>query len=69
MSKTFSAVVHKENELYVAEYPEVGTASQGATFEEAVHNLQEATKLYLEEFPLEEAPRSILTTFEVAINA
>jgi predicted RNase H-like HicB family nuclease len=48
---TFTAVVHKENDLYVAECPEVGTVSQGETIEEAVHNLQEATELYLEEFP------------------
>jgi len=31
--------------------PEVGTASQGESVEEAVANLKEATELYLEEFP------------------
>jgi predicted RNase H-like HicB family nuclease len=36
-------VVYKEENLYVAECPEIGTASQGATIEEAVLNLQEAT--------------------------
>ncbi len=45
---TFTAVVHKEEELYVAECPEIGTASQGETIEEAVNNLKEATELYLE---------------------
>jgi len=35
----------------VAECPEVGTASQGETIEEAIANLREATELYLEEFP------------------
>ena len=45
---TFTAVLHKEGELYVAECPEVGTVSQGKTVEEAVANLQEATELYLE---------------------
>ncbi len=49
---TFTAVVHKEDDLYVAECPEVGTVSQGRTVEDAVVNLQEATKLYLEDFPL-----------------
>ena len=39
------------------------------TIEEAVKNLQEATQLYLEEFPLQHTYRSILTTFEVAANA
>ena len=47
----YSAIVHKEDEWYVAECPEVGTASQGVSIEEAVANLKEATELYLEEFP------------------
>jgi predicted RNase H-like HicB family nuclease len=38
MINTFTAVVHKEDNLYVAECPEVGTASQGETIEEAVNN-------------------------------
>ena len=50
--QTFSAVLHKEEDLYVAECHEVGTVSQGYTIEEAVANLKEATELYLEEFPL-----------------
>lgn len=66
---TFTAVVHKEDELYVAQCPEVGTASQGETIEEAVRNLQEATEVYLEEFPLVQTYRPILTTFEVPAHA
>ena len=62
---TLTAVLHKEDEMYVAECPEVGTVSQGITIDEAVHNLKEATELYLEEFPLTEDRRSIITTFEV----
>lgn len=50
MNKLFTAIVHRENNLYVAECPETGTASQGITAEDAVKNLQEATELYLEEF-------------------
>ncbi len=69
MNKLFTAVVHKEENLYVAECPEVGTVSQGTTVEEAVKNLQEATELYLEEFPLKETQHPFLTTFEVAVNA
>ena len=64
--KTLTAVVHKEEDMYVATCPEVGTASQGHTIEEAVANLKEATELYLEEFPLKKAEHPILTTFEVA---
>jgi predicted RNase H-like HicB family nuclease len=60
--QTFSAVLHKEEDLYVAECPEVGTVSQGYTIEEAVANLKEATELYLEEFPLSDVSRPLLTT-------
>ncbi len=62
--RTFTAVIHKEEDLYVAECPEVGTVSQGSTVEEALANLKEATELYLEEFPLPDGGRPILTTFE-----
>jgi predicted RNase H-like HicB family nuclease len=67
--RIFTAVLHKEEDLYVAECPEVGTVSQGYTVEEAVANLKEATELYLEEFPLPEVTRPLLTTFEAAVYA
>ncbi|MGB5987662.1 MAG: type II toxin-antitoxin system HicB family antitoxin [Desulfobacterales bacterium] len=66
---TYTAVIHKEEDLYVAQCPEVGTASQGTTIEEAVKNLAEATELYLEEFPATPTLRPILTTFEVPAHA
>lgn len=67
--RTFTAVIYKENELYVAECPEVGTASQGSTVKEALANLKEATELYLEEFPFTEVGRPLLTTFEATYAA
>jgi predicted RNase H-like HicB family nuclease len=48
--RTFTAVLHKEGDLFVAECPEVGTVSQGYTVEEAVANLKEATELFLRSF-------------------
>ena len=51
-SRVFTAVIHREDDIYVAECPEVGTASQGYSIAEALVNLREATELYLEEFPL-----------------
>ncbi|HLC85732.1 MAG TPA: type II toxin-antitoxin system HicB family antitoxin [Candidatus Nanoarchaeia archaeon] len=66
--KTLTAVLHKEEYMYVAECPEAGTASQGKTVEEAVSNLREATELYLEEFPLEKSEKPIMTTFEVDVH-
>ena len=67
--KTFTAILHKEDELYVAECPEVGTASHGETIEEAVANLKEATELYLEEFPMPNVSRPLVTTFEAGYLA
>ena len=62
--KTFIAVIHKEDDLYVAGCPEVGTVSQGYTIEEAIANLKEATELYLEESSLADVGRPLVTTFE-----
>ena len=67
--RVFTAVLYKEEDVYVAKCPEVGTVSQGKTVEEAVANLKEATELYLEEFPLEDGRRPIITMFEVAVGA
>ena len=69
MTRTFAAVIHKENNWYVADCPEVGTVSQGKTVEEAIANLKEATELFLEEFPLPENDHPILTTFDVVTYA
>ncbi len=65
--KTFTAVVHQEDNLFVAECPELGTVSQGASKEEALNNLKEATELYLEEFPdANKEKASWITTFDVS---
>ncbi|MEJ2207874.1 MAG: type II toxin-antitoxin system HicB family antitoxin [Anaerolineae bacterium] len=68
MTLTLTAVLHREEDLYVAECPEVGTVSQGQTVEEAVANLKEATELYLEEFPFSGSGKPLLTTFDVAVS-
>lgn len=64
-----SAVIRKEGAWYVATNTETGTTTQGKTFDEALGNLQEATELYLEEFPLPESAAPILTTFDVPVHA
>jgi len=61
---TFTAVLRKEDSLYVAECPEVGTVSQGLTVEDAIANLKEATELYLEQFPSQQSGRPLVTVFE-----
>jgi predicted RNase H-like HicB family nuclease len=66
MKQQFSAVVYQEGDIFVAECPQVGTASQGGSIEEALSNLKEATELFLDEFPPknEIKGQTILTTFE-----
>lgn len=64
--KTLTAIIQKEENMYIAKCSEIGTVSQGETIEEALSNLKEATELYLEEFPLRSGKHSFLTTFEVA---
>ncbi len=66
---SFSAVIHKDEDMYVAKCSEVGTVSQGKNIEEALNNLKEATELYLEEFPSEGNGKPIMTVFEVAAHA
>ena len=49
MSKsTFTAILERERDVYVALCPELDIASQGATIEEATANLREAVGLFLE---------------------
>lgn len=68
-ARTFMASIHKEEDLYVALCPEVGTASQGDTVEDALANLKEATELYLRDFPVPEAKMLLFATFEATYTA
>lgn len=54
---------------FIAMSPETGTTTQGETIEEALANLQEATTLYLGEFPLTFYGKPLLTTIEVPADA
>ena len=38
-TQTFTAILHWEEDVYVAECPEVGTVSQGETIEEAIETI------------------------------
>ncbi|MDD5055447.1 MAG: type II toxin-antitoxin system HicB family antitoxin [Candidatus Peribacteraceae bacterium] len=62
----WTAVIHEEDGIFVADCPEAGTASQGHSVEEALQNLKEATQLYLEEFPQSVRSHPFVTTFEMA---
>ena len=63
--KKYTAVVNKEEDMFVAECPEIGTVSQGCSLDEAIKNLKEATELYLEEFPEKTRPKSIILDFSI----
>lgn len=65
-SRSFTVILHKEDDMYVAECPEVGTVDQGETIEEAIAGLREATRLYLEEFTLPETSPRFVTSIEVS---
>jgi predicted RNase H-like HicB family nuclease len=66
--RRLTAVVHLEENLYVAECPEIGTVSQGGSVEEAVANLKEATELYLEEFPqANQNGTAVIVNFEAEV--
>lgn len=55
---------------FTALNPETGTTTQGESVAEALANLQEATELYLEEFPLEGGGgQPLITTIRVPAHA
>jgi predicted RNase H-like HicB family nuclease len=62
----FTAVIHEEDGIFIAECPEVGSVSQGTSMEEALLNLREATSLYLKEFPQTPHKHPFVTTFDMA---
>ena len=57
MSKAFDIVVNEEcmkkKKIFVAHCLNLGIGSQGKTVEEAMENIKDAIKLYLEENPKE----------------
>lgn len=65
-NRSFTVILHKEEDMYIAECPEVGTVDQGETIEQAIAGLKEATRLYLEEFPLPETSPIFVTSIEVS---
>jgi predicted RNase H-like HicB family nuclease len=66
----FMNIIKTDNgDIFVADCPEVGTVSQGYSFDEAVANLKEATELFLEVEQTVSFERSIVTTFDVMVHA
>lgn len=65
-SRSLAVVVYKEDDMYIAECPEIGTVDQGETIEQAIAGLREATRLYLEEFSDSEISPRFVTSIEVS---
>jgi len=68
---SFTAILEREGDGYVALCPEVDVASQGNTTQEAVENLKEAVELFLECADPEEIEQRLhseilVTRFEAA---
>ena len=58
---SFTAIVEREGDVYVALCPELDVASQGETVEKATANLKEAVELFLECADREEITRRLHT--------
>ena len=70
---TYTAVVEREGNGYVALCPELDVASQGDTVEQATANLQEAVELFLETADPAEIERRrhtevFITRFEATVG-
>ena len=71
-----TAIIRRENPVYVAWCPELDIASQGKTIDSAIRNLKRAVELYLEDEDVEipeelfEYPEEMptLTCFNVGIS-
>ncbi len=72
-TRTFTALLQREGDGYVALCPELDVASQGDTVEEARVNLREAIELFLETASPSEIKESLhsevyLTPLEVNVG-
>ena len=70
---TYTAILEREGDGYVALCPELDVASQGSTIEEATANLREAVELLLECADPEEIAQRVhtdvfVTRFEATVG-
>ncbi len=73
MSKRLTAMIHREEDMYVALCPELDVVSQGDTIESARDNLREAVELFLECASADEVQGRLggevfFTQFEVTVG-
>ncbi len=73
MTRQLTAIIEREDNIYVALCPDVDIASQGSTIEEAKKNLQEALELFFmcasnNEIEIRLHDEVYITSLEVAIG-
>ena len=73
MNRTLTAIIEREDDLYVALCPEFDIVSQGASVSEARRNLREALELFFEHAPPEERerryrPEVYVTNLDIAVG-
>lgn len=73
MNTTFTAIIEREDDIYVALCPEFDVVSHGATVREARENLREALELFFEQASPEEWERRnrrevYVTTLNIAVG-
>ncbi|MBY0354805.1 MAG: type II toxin-antitoxin system HicB family antitoxin [Rickettsiales bacterium] len=68
--KKINCIIYQDGDQFVVLCLNTGVASQGDTYEEAIHNIKEAVELYLEdETDATFTPISAVTLTEQYINA
>ncbi len=72
MKHKFTAIIQKEDDMFVALCPELDIASQGCSIEEAKKNLEEAVTLFFEHASPEEIRERLkddiyISPFELAV--
>ncbi len=73
MNRQLTAIIERDEDEFVALYPEVDIASQGSTVNEARENLKEAPELFFETASSEEIAKRLqnevyITHVEVAVG-
>jgi len=73
MKIMYTAIIEREDGMYVSLCPELDIASQGSTVEEAKDNLTEAVELFLEtadesEIKSRAHSEAYVTSFEVSVG-
>ena len=73
MKKNFTAIIEKEDNIFVALCPEIDVASQGKTIEDAKKNLSVAVELFFEQASKSEIKKRMrsetyITQLEIAMG-